>query len=53
MSPQQDTFSEHAEIVQWLSKRSGYTSPEEMVDLTAAMEPFEFDDDEEDDFDWE
>ncbi len=52
MSPQQDTFSEHAEIVQWLSKRSRYTTSEDMICMPAAIEPFD-EDDEDEDFDWD
>jgi hypothetical protein len=53
MSPQ-DSFSDHAEIVNWISKRGGYTTFEEQASVSAAVPPFEFDDDEgDDDFDWE
>ncbi len=53
MSPQ-DSFSDHAEIVHWISKRSGYTTFDDMASVSAAVPPFEFDDDEgDDDFDWE
>ncbi len=53
MSPQ-DSFSDHAEIVHWISKRSGFTAFDDMASVSASVPPFEFDDDEgDDDFDWE
>jgi len=53
MSPQQDSFSDHVEIVKWLSKRSGYTTSEDMACMSAAIEPFDFDNEDDEDFDWE
>jgi len=53
MSPQLDSFSDHAEIVQWINKRSGYSAFEDLATVSTAIPPFEFDDEDDDDFDWE
>jgi len=54
MSPQNDSFSDHIDMVQWISKRHGYTSPEELVSMSAAFSPLAFDEDEDEvDFDWD
>jgi len=53
MSPQ-DSFSDHAEIVQWISKRGGYATFEDLTNASVTVPPFEFDEEEDDDdFDWE
>jgi len=53
MSPQNDSFSDHVEIVQWINKRSGCCTFDDMASLSAAVPPFEFDDEDDEDFDWD
>jgi len=54
MSPQNDSFSDYVEIEQWISKRNSYIASEALDSMSAAIPPFDFEeDDEDDDFDWE